>query len=195
MSKNKRNEDYDFLDDLFDRHMNDDQFINSSVNDFGRMVRDSINEEARKNGYDSLSDMIQGEIQSGLQGTKKTPKSRAARAVRRRKTHYKSRFDYFMEVVQDRSYSDRYRGYYRDGHLEAIQRYINQVELNRNNLCAVEKIVNEEIRYFYSKNNKRDKYSEGYYDGLKFVQRCLLQSKCVMMEEVSDALSEAMSSL
>ncbi len=185
---NRKKEDYDFLDTLFEKHLNDDHFINSSINEFGRMVRESINEEAKKNGYDDLKDMIQGELNQGLKSKKRI--SSISRTVRRRHSHYHSRYDYFMDAVEDHLYLDRHRGYYRQGHQEAISRYQEQAEMNRNNLCALEKIIQEEIRSC-SDWRHRDKYAEGYFDGLKFVQRCLLQSKFVLMEEVNEALIQA----
>ena len=61
MSQKRKNTDY--LDDLFDKHFNDKDFMNTNLADFGQMVRDTINEEARKQGYDTMSDLISGEIQ------------------------------------------------------------------------------------------------------------------------------------
>lgn len=185
-----KKDDYDVLDDLFDRHLND-EFVNDSINDFGRRVRDSINEEARRNGYDSLGDMIQGEINTSLNGTKKRPRSTVARTIQRKRTHYSCRYDYFSDALQDHAYLDRHRGYYREGHEEAIERYLELAQLNRNNLCALEKIVEEEIQNTSAWKNT-DKRNEGYYDGLRFVQRCLLQSKAALMEEVNKELSSAM---
>ena len=56
MSQKRKNTDY--LDDLFDKHFNDKDFMNTNLADFGQMVRDTINEEARKQGYDTMSDLI-----------------------------------------------------------------------------------------------------------------------------------------
>ena len=61
MSQKRKNTDY--LDDLFDKHFNDKDFMNTNLADFGQMVRETINEEARKQGYDTMSDLISGEIQ------------------------------------------------------------------------------------------------------------------------------------
>ena len=70
MSQKRKNTDY--LDDLFDKHFNDKDFMNTNLADFGQMVRETINEEARKQGYDTMSDLISGEIQEGLSGNSRT---------------------------------------------------------------------------------------------------------------------------
>lgn len=191
----RKKEDFDFLDDLFDRHLNDDQFINSTVNDFGKMIRDSFNAEAHKSGYDNLQDMIQGEIQNGLNGTKDKSKAKTQSTVRRSAVHYETRYDYFMDSIFNFEFGPGQRGNYKEGHEDAINRYVNRVELNRSNLCAVEKIVDDEIQYYRSKNRRIDKYTEGYLNGLKFVRQTLIQSKCELMEEVSHRLSQAIKSL
>ena len=55
MTQKRKNTDY--LDDLFDKHLNDKDFMSTNLADFGQMVRDTINEEARRSGYDTLEDM------------------------------------------------------------------------------------------------------------------------------------------
>ena len=150
MSQKRKNTDY--LDDLFDKHFNDKDFMNTNLADFGQMVRDTINEEARKQGYDTMSDLISGEIQEGLSG------------------------------------------YYRDGHQDALQRYLRRMAINQNDMMMYEKIVDEEIRKYYQQNSRQrsNKYDEGYYDGLKLVARALKQSRDLMMEEISDRLAAAL---
>ena len=88
MSQKRKNTDY--LDDLFDKHFNDKDFMNTNLADFGQMVRDTINEEARKQGYDTMSDLISGEIQEGLSGSR-TRKRPVSAAVHRRHGRYRTR--------------------------------------------------------------------------------------------------------
>ena len=87
MSQKQKNTDY--LDDLFDKHFNDKDFMNTNLADFGQMVRDTINEEARKQGYDTMSDLISGEIQEGLSGNSRTRRRPVAAAVHRRHGSYR----------------------------------------------------------------------------------------------------------
>ena len=91
-------------------------------------------------------------------------------------------------------YPPRQRGYYRDGHQDAVQRYLRRMAINQNDMMMYEKIVDEEIRKYYQQNTRQrsNKYDEGYYDGLKLVARALKQSRDLMMEEISDRLAAAL---
>ena len=192
MSQKQKNTDY--LDDLFDKHFNDKDFMNTNLADFGQMVRDTINEEARKQGYDTMSDLISGEIQEGLSGNSRTRRRPGAAAVHRRHGSYRTRYEYVREMLENVVYPPRQRGYYRDGHQDAIQRYLRRMAINQNDMMMYEKIVDEEIRKYYQQNNRQrgNKYDEGYYDGLKLVARALKESRDLMMEEIGDRLAAAL---
>lgn len=192
MSQKQKNTDY--LDDLFDKHFNDKDFMNTNLADFGQMVRDTINEEARKQGYDTMSDLISGEIQEGLNGNSRTRKRPVSAAVHRRRGSYRTRYEYVREMLENVVYPPRQRGYYRDGHQDAIQRYLRRMAINQNDMMMYEKIADEEIRKYYQQNNRQrgNKYDEGYYDGLKLVARALKESRDLMMEEIGDRLAAAL---
>ena len=168
--------------------------MNTNLADFGQMVRDTINEEARKQGYDTMSDLISGEIQEGLSGNSRTRKRPVAAAVHRRHGSYRTRYEYVREMLENVVYPPRQRGYYRDGHQDAIQRYLRRMAINQNDMMMYEKIVDEEIRKYYQQNNRQrgNKYDEGYYDGLKLVARALKESRDLMMEEIGDRLAAAL---
>ncbi len=192
MSQKRKNTDY--LDDLFDKHFNDKDFMNTNLADFGQMVRETINEEARKQGYDTMSDLISSEIQEGFSGNTRTRKRPVTAAVHRRYGRYRTRYEYVREMLENIVYPPRQRGYYRDGHQDALQRYLRRMAINQNDMMMYEKIVNEEIRKYYQQNSRQrsNKYDEGYYDGLKLVARALKQSRDMMMEEISDRLAAAL---
>ena len=110
MSQKRKNTDY--LDDLFDKHFNDKDFMNTNLADFGQMVRETINEEARKQGYDTMSDLISGEIQEGLSGNSRTRKRPVTAAVHRRHGRYRTRYEYVREMLENIVYFElRRRGY------------------------------------------------------------------------------------
>ena len=97
-------------------------------------------------------------------------------------------------MLENIVYPPRQRGYYRDGHQDAVQRYLRRMAINQNDMMMYEKIVDEEIRKYYQQNTRQrsNKYDEGYYDGLKLVARALKQSRDLMMEEISDRLAAAL---
>lgn len=180
------NNNKDIFDSLFEKHMNDEQFINSSISDFGKMIKDAIDEEAHKNGYDSLSEMIQDEIKNNFSDAN----SAENQDYSHKNDHWQSRYDFFIHSIDTPIYLSRHKELYQSGYEDALKRYRQQAELNRNNLCPLEKIIQLEING--ASNLKQDSYGEGYLDGLRLIQRNLLQSKSVMMEKVNDALLEAM---
>ena len=102
MTQKRKNTDY--LDDLFDKHLNDKDFMSTNLADFGQMVRDTINEEARRSGYDTLEDMISGEIEQGLSSSSRRSASSTSRRHRR---DYASRYEYVRDVLEHVSYPPR----------------------------------------------------------------------------------------
>lgn len=189
MTQKRKNTDY--LDDLFDKHLNDKDFMSTNLVDFGQMVRDTINEEARRSGYDTLEDMISGEIEQGLSSSSRRSASSSSRRHRR---DYASRYEYVRDVLEHVSYPPRQRGYYRDGHQDALSRYLRRMAINQNDMMMYEKIVEEEIRNYYSqgRHQRGNKYDEGYYEGLRLIARTLRESRQLKMEEISDRLSAAL---
>ncbi len=49
--------DFEFLDKLFDRLQRDD-FINKTINDFGKEIKETIDHSVKNQGYDDISDMV-----------------------------------------------------------------------------------------------------------------------------------------
>lgn len=179
MAMSKKN--YDAFDELFDK-LNDEAFINSSVSDFTQLIKSRIDEEVKKDGYDSLEEMIYKEINASKPfESSKEPKM---------KKHYHCRYDYFVDALSAHQYLERHQGFYKEGHQKAISDMINLADNDPMNLCALEKIVEDQLKKA-SSAQKEDIYAKGYIDGLKFVKRCLLQSKLTMMEEINQALKIA----
>lgn len=174
---------YDTLDELFEK-LNDEAFISSSVGEFTQLIKESINEEAKKNGYDSLKEMIQEEVQSSIQ------KEEVKTKKKKMKKHYNCRYDYFVDALSVHQYLERHQGFYKEGHQKAISDMINLADNDPMNLCSLEKIVEDQLKKSSSAQNE-DYYAKGYIDGLKFVKRCLLQSKMAMMEEINQSLKIA----
>ncbi len=189
MKLSKQPNNFDFFDDLF-KKLGDDEFISSSVNDFSRLVQDSIQKEVNKKGYTDLSNMIQSEVKAGFNSH--TAQTRTNPHVRRSSQKYISRYAYFNDAINDRKFYDYQNTAYEKGQKEAIEYYKNEVARCKENLCMIDKIVGEEIKELKKRNNIGSKY-EGYLDGLLFVQKVLIESKAYMMDEVNNSFKRSMS--
>lgn len=176
-----KNRSMDDFEDLFSKHVMRDDGM--SIDDFGKMVSKTVNEAARNKGYDSMSEMISDEVQMGLQSRKpRKPKAAFVSA-----DEVSNRYEYVMKAVETVHYDSRYRGNYKKGHEDAIIRYLDKIELNRNNLSIVDKILAQELKAA-RKQSSTSTYSRGYLDGLRFISRILQQSKTAMMKRVYEQL-------
>lgn len=173
---------YDTLDELF-KKLNDEDFIDFSASEFTQLIKNSIHEEIKKSGYDSLEEMVQEEIKTSYKKETKPKKKQM-------KEHYHCRYDYFTDALSAHQYLERHQGFYKEGHQKAINDMLNLADNDPMNLCALEKIVEDYLKKSTSQQ-KEDVYVKGYIDGLKFVKRCLLQSKMAMMEEINQSLKIA----
>ena len=170
----RKNENTDFLDDLFQKHMNDQSFKDTDLADFGEMVRNTIKEEVRKQGI---------ELNEG-----KKPQSQ----TQNRERKYDSRYDYVKETLESSAYFSRGNGYFKAGYQNAIERYLKWMVNNQNDMIMFEKIVEKEMRELRASRNSSNRFDAGYYEGLKRVNQVLLQSRDLMMEEINDRLSTAL---
>ncbi len=175
MAKNKN--DFDFLDELFDEL---ETSGSQSVNDFGDMIKNRVNEEMKKNGYDDFSDLILGGIGNSSHGKVHS---------RSRGRYAQNRFDYFINALINVSYGYQYRGYYREAHQEAIDKYIQMAKNNPTDLSVLERNVLREIRLVRrNRRDGRDKEYQGYLDGLNLVKKELENSKIYMMGKIADSI-------
>ena len=175
------------LDEMLEKHIKDDSFESTTVDDFGRMVTKAVNSAAKDKGYDSLTEMIKDEIAIGMD-SKNKPRRPVAKLSAA--SDSSTRYEYFMKAIDSVAYDSRYRGNYKTGHIEAVERYIDKVELNKQNLVIVDRIIKQELNAVNRRGNQ-NLYDRGYYDGLKTVERVLLQSKNTMMMRVASVLKGA----
>ena len=153
----------------------------TSMNDFDRMAQeataDDLSAMAKAYGYDA--------------------KGASTRTV----INAQSRYEYFMQSLDNMMLSNRVSASYKEGFQIALDRYINKVELNRTNLSIVDKTLRQElIRIGNNGSNTsqmpRDLTSpiarRGYYQGLKWVEDALDKSKTEMMRKVASAVLTAL---
>ncbi|MCF0111577.1 MAG: hypothetical protein HUJ58_06735 [Erysipelotrichaceae bacterium] len=182
----RKQEFRDELDDLFAKYVENDD--GTPVEHFGRIVTEKMNNASKDKGYDSLSDLITEEVEIGFTGKKTSRPS--ARVVDLQ--NIDNRYEYFLAAIENVEYESRYRGNYRIGHQEAISRYADKAELNKTNLMIVDKIIKQELMTFSRETQIKDMYSRGYYDGLKFVEKVLNDSKQQIMKRVYERLRKAL---
>ncbi len=175
--------DFDFLDKLFDRLQRDD-FINKTINDFGKEIKETIDHSVKNQGYDDISDMVNSAIRS-KSGSKPTTMD----GYHYNNNDYNNRFEYIVNSLQLVKYDPKYRGFYRDGHQEAIQKCVTILSSGNAKFDVVEEYIEKELETFELRKKKnKDKFIEGYIDGLHLMKEELSRSKLYMMDKVKKTL-------
>jgi len=182
---NKNQEHLDVFDHLFSQ-LADDQ---STIADFSNVVKSSMDESARKKGYNSFSEMISAEISSSLSNSQPRKPQVDTKNI---SAEHISRFEYMMKAIQSVTYEPKYQGYYGTGHRSCLDSYAKQMENNPKDLCVIEEKVKADIKYYAKllKKNRNDAYTQGYYDALVLLANSLLRSKKAKMREIKKAVLE-----
>ena len=172
----------DHVDELLRKYVSEEA-IEEGMDAFSKKVVEYIHRAANARGYDSLEDMVENEVRGSSTSSRKPSLGSVKDCM--------SRYDCFVQSVKDVSYDSRYRGYYKNGHIAALERYMDKVELNRDNLGIVEKMLKQEISQVRQTKNP-SLYSQGYLDGLRLVDKALRKSKNEMMKLVYNTVMEAL---
>lgn len=187
MSK-KKNDLFDAIDDLFNTLNSEEtaKAITDTVNHVGVGIKQSINESLKKNGYDNFSEYINANFNSSKE--RKQPQARHAYQTRR---NFDSRYDYFMDALMNVHYDLKYRGYFKEGHQEAIHTYLILAENYKTNLDALNLRLRSEVKDLKTamRKQKKDPWNEGYLNGLEYISRSLKNSKVYMMNKIQMELS------
>ncbi len=99
----------------------------------------------------------------------------------------KTRLDIYLYCLKNVDYGKDNNRSYVDGHIEALNRYLEQAKLNPNNLEVVLATVNDELKW-KGKTSKVDLKDKGYTDGLSYVMQALKKSKDVIAKEINSIL-------
>ncbi|MDD2592643.1 MAG: hypothetical protein PHP11_06120 [Erysipelotrichaceae bacterium] len=174
--------DLEFLDRLFERLESDD-FINKTINEFGKEVKESIDNSIKNQGYDDLSQLVTSKIKS-----KQSMKPSTVDVSSRFKQDYENRLEYIVDSLQVIKYDPKYRGYYKEGHQEALQKCVSILSNDKTGYDKAEDYIDQELITFSHKHKKRDKFFEGYIDGLQLMKEELRHSKAYMMAKVKKNL-------
>lgn len=184
----KKNDLFDSIDDLFNTLNSEEtaKAITDTVTNVGSEIKYSINESLKKNGYDNFGELINANL--GGSKNRKRPQARRAYQTRR---NFDSRYDYFMDALMSVHYDLKYRGYFKEGHQEAIHTYLVLAENYKTNLDALNLRLRNEIKDLKAvmRKKKKDAWNEGYLNGLEYIGRSLKNSKVYMMNKIQMELS------
>ena len=111
-----------------------------------------------------------------------------------------SRYAYFQQSLDNIEFNQHLSKAFRTGFEEALDRYIGKVDLNKNNLSIVDKMIAQELIMCGQRGSQLGKLKgftnplerQGYYDGLKQIESLLESSKSAMMRKVSNEVLEAL---
>lgn len=182
---NKRSDHLDVFDQLFDQIQSD----SSSLQDFGNLIQDSMDEAAKKQGYETFAEMISSEINSSV--TKEKAKKPAA-DTRHLAADELSRYEFMVKAIESITYEPKYQGYYSAGHKACLHAYMEKMDQNKDNMCVIENLVKTDMKTYSSlvKKNRNDAYTQGYYDALALLANSLLKSKKAKMRIIKKAVLE-----
>ena len=169
--------------DLFDQLFSQLEDNQQSLADFGAVVKDSMNEAAKKKGYNTFADMISSEITSSITKDKTMKPSVDTTQIEKEGI---SRYEYMMQALQSVTYEPKYQGYYEAGHRMCIDQNVEKIRQNSHQLCTVEKSIKQDIKAYAKlvKKNQDDAFTQGYYDALLLLGSSLTRSKKARMKEI-----------
>ena len=178
---NRRDNLDEFFDNLFAQIDNDDDnVVNITISEFGRAIKTEVNNSAKKKGYDTLEDMISHKA-SGKTYVRPDINASGNEMLA------SNRYEYFLNLLNNVSYAQSYRGYYMEGHQRMIEMFKEKAKFCQENLSLLETdLRNERQRYLSSRN---DVYSKGCLDGIEFIEKSLKKSKLYMMNRIKEELA------
>ncbi len=164
--------------------------INNKFDEIDKMFEDL--QQANNETVDSLKDRLSSK-EEDLVSLKESEYSERKSVSLKRPSLPKTipaslntRLDIFLYCIKNIEYGPNNRSYV-DGHLEALNKYLERARLDHQNLEVVLGTLLDEIRHSRS-INKTDLKEKGYYDGLNYVNSALKKSKDVMAKKINDTL-------
>ena len=169
---------FDSIDDFFTQ-LNEKEVsekIHKGVNTLNKMP-DKVNDALKNKGYDNIKEFLQGEF---------TDKKTQRPTVRpKRLRNFPSRTAFVEDALTNVQYEIKYRGYYKEGHQQAlsyVKSLLPQYTYDLDRLGKRLKLEIKEIRQTHHKG--KDAYTNGYLNGCEFVLKAIHQSKIVLMRQI-----------
>ena len=175
---NKNNKDiFDTIDEYFSQINHDEiaKKISEGVESITKNISVTIEDSLKSNGYNNWNEFVQGEIKD-QKGKKPTPKKFF--------NEYTSRKEYVLEAIKSVDYEIKYRGYYKEGHLQALTDIYPLVEKYASILDELRKQIIKQIKEIKSNSNTKKAYYNGYIGGCEYVIKAIMKSQQVMMDQI-----------
>ena len=169
----------DPLDELLDK-LNNGDFVDQSVHEFNETVNETVQ------GYQETK-RSKGTARSYTRSTYSTKKPIIVGSVET--ASYDSRHEQILACLSNLDLTG-YAAGKKDGYQQAIDRYIELVKENGNDMRKVEQMVVDDLSTCMSKMRTVtvDGYTQGYYDALGMVKKVLYNSKLARLRELSNKL-------
>lgn len=178
MSKNNNKDLFDTIDDYFSQINGEEiaQKVSSSVNNISKNISETIEDSLKNNGYNNFSEFVDGEFRD-----KKGSKPHFSKFLK----EYSSRLEYVREAISSVEYEIKYRGYFKEGHQEALHDIQLLLDSYTNNLDDLEKRIKAQIKEIKLRSSHYKKaYVNGYINGCEYVQKAIHRSKRLMMDKI-----------
>lgn len=173
---------FDTIDDYFS-NINGDEIakkITKTVNDFSDNLASSIEDSMKNSGYDSFGEFVEGEIKDN-----KGKKPQFTNMMK----EYTSRYDYVKDALNNVNYEIKYRGYFKEGHMQALNDVSSLLTTYSKDLDALFHKIKEQIQEIrIHKSQYKKAYYDGYIAGCEYAQKAIKRSKQVMMKKVLDEI-------
>lgn len=179
MKKNKKDA-FESLDDLF-ASIDTKSIVNSVVSGIdtvSKNIASSIDNSLKENGYDSVSEFFEGEIRDR--------KGRQP-GMRRTRKICNSRKEYIENSLRNVDYDISFRGYYKQGHEEAMNNCLTLLTGFQNDYDGLAKRLQQEKREAMTelrRRNNKDAFTRGYIAGVDYAIKLISQSKTMMMQKI-----------
>jgi hypothetical protein len=177
--KNKTNWS-DSLDDMLEK-VTDGAFVNSSLNEFEKVVNDALKNQPSGSTTSSKStaDAYSAKAKTSYTETKPLINNMYE------SSDYASRYDQIDNCLHNITYPANYDSEKAAGHKAAVQQYSNLLPANQMDLRPVEEQLAADILTCQKKLVRPEPYLQGYYDALLLIRKVFYASKLARLQELS----------
>lgn len=169
---------FDSIDDFFTQ-LNAEEASKHIQKGFDKFneVPNKINDAIKNKGYDNVSEFFQGEFSDKK---REKPKIRPKRL-----RDFESRAAFVEDALKNIHYDLKYRGYFKEGHEQAIQYILSLLPQYPHDLDRLAKRIQlEKSEIKQNQPQKKDAYTNGYLHGYDTALKAIQQSKTVIMRQI-----------